>query len=98
MAAGWFAESLGSGLSLTLGLEEELILVDPLSLLPVDAVEWVLTRTRGDPRFSAELRACQVEARTPICPTAADARDELARARRRLVSLLADRVRLMGVA
>ena len=30
----------------TVGLEEELILVDPDTLMPVDAIEWLLTRFR----------------------------------------------------
>ena len=95
--AASFAAGFSSGLSLTLGLEEELILVDALSLLPVDAVEWVLARARGDACFTAELRACQVEARTPVCLTVADACRELAGARRRLDSLLGDRLRLLAV-
>jgi carboxylate-amine ligase len=83
---------------LSVGLEEELILVDAHSLLPVDAVESVLARVeRGDRCFAADLRACQVELRTPARLTAADAGRELASARRRLFALLPDHLRLLAV-
>jgi carboxylate-amine ligase len=79
-------------------MEEELILVDAQTLLPVDAVESVLAQVeRGDRCFAAELRSCQVELRTPVCLTAADAGRELASARRRLFALLPDRLRLLAV-
>jgi carboxylate-amine ligase len=95
LLAAWHSR-FASGRALTVGLEEELILVDPVSLLPVDDVEWVLARVRGDDRFAAELRACQVEVRTPVCLTVADACRELASARCRLVSLIGDRLRLVA--
>jgi hypothetical protein len=41
----------------TVGLEEELILVDADSLLPLDAVESVLAWLGGDDRFKPEFRA-----------------------------------------
>jgi glutamate---cysteine ligase / carboxylate-amine ligase len=83
--------------ALTLGLEEELILVDPDSLLPVDGIEPVLALVEGDDRFTAELRASQVELRTPICVTAADACRELSAGRRRLLTLVAGRMRVLAV-
>jgi len=100
-AASWLAASFeaafASAPSLTVGLEEELILVDPESLLPVDAIEPVLAAVEGDDRFAAELRASQVELRTRICLTVADACRELSSARRLLLSLLGGRFRLMAV-
>ena len=45
---------------LTVGLEEELILVDPLALEPVASARWLLDRLE-DPRFVAELRTVQLE-------------------------------------
>jgi carboxylate-amine ligase len=83
--------------ALTVGLEEELILVDAESLLPVDAIEPVLALVRGDDRFTAEVRASQVELRTPVCLTVADACRELSSARRRLLALLTCGVRLLAV-
>jgi carboxylate-amine ligase len=99
--SGRLADSLAGAFSTALprsvGLEEELILVDADSLLPVDAVDAVLARVEGDECFAAELRACQVELRTPVCFTAADAGRELASARRRLLCRLGDEVRLLAV-
>lgn len=91
------ALGFSSGLSLTVGLEEELILVDPATLEPVDAVEWVLRQLPLDHRFTAELRACQVELRTPVCPTVADACRELAAAGKLLRAHLGGRLHVMAV-
>jgi carboxylate-amine ligase len=83
----------------TVGLEEELILVDPGSLLPLNEVARVLELVGGggDSRFAAELRACQLELRTPACATVADARRELAAARARVVERLDGQFRLLAV-
>jgi glutamate---cysteine ligase / carboxylate-amine ligase len=101
VAASWlaasFEDAFASAPALTVGLEEELILVDPDSLLPVDAIEHVLALVEGDDRFTAELRATQVELQTPICLTVADACRELAGARRHLAARLGDRLRLLAV-
>lgn len=100
-AARWLAASFEHGFSsatgLTVGLEEELILVDSELLLPVDGIEWVLALVAGDDRFAAELRAAQVELRTPICLTVADACRELCGARTRLLELLGGRLRFLAV-
>lgn len=80
----------------TLGLEEELILVDPGSLEPVNAVEWVLAALGGDERFKPELRAAQLELVTPVCLTVADACRELESARVQFVSRLEGRVRVLA--
>lgn len=94
--ASSFAEGFAAGLPLTVGLEEELILVDPVSLLPADAIEWVLEQLPGDRRFTAELRASQVELRTPVCATVAAARRELASSRRLLRAQLGDQLRVIA--
>jgi carboxylate-amine ligase len=70
-----------SPLSLTVGAEEELMLVDPGDGSLVGAIEDVLTRTDGDARFHAEFRAAQVELVTRPCLSAADVGRELATAR-----------------
>ena len=66
---------------LTVGLEEELMLLDPgtLDLAPVAGE--VLGRLDGDARFKPELPAAQVELLTPPAASVADAAVSLARAR-----------------
>ncbi len=70
-----------SPLSLTVGAEEELMLVDPGDGSLVGAIEDVLRRTGGDARFQTEFRAAQVELVTRPCLSAADVGRELATAR-----------------
>jgi len=57
----------------TIGLEKELILVDPDSFGPVDAIESVLVSLEDDKRFKRELRVSQLEHVTPMCLTVKDA-------------------------
>ena len=80
---------------LTMGIEEELILVDPVTFAPVEAIDYVLGSVR-DPRVTAEFRAAQVELVTPIGLTAGALRAELAAARAAMVDALGGRVRLLG--
>jgi carboxylate-amine ligase len=76
-------------LSFTIGVEEELMLVDAetFDLAPLLA---------GDRRFSRELRAAQIEIITPVCMTAADACRELGHARRHLIERVDGRYRLLA--
>src|SRR6266550_1888610 len=76
-----YERGFSAELPLTVGLEEELILVDPDSLLPVDDIDWVLAKVRGDGRFKPEFRASQLELCTPVCLTVGDLARELASAR-----------------
>src|SRR5262249_6584894 len=80
---------------LTIGIEEELILVAPGSFAPAEAIASVLGAV-PDPRVTAEFRAAQVELVTPVGVTVAGLRAELAAARIALVDALAGRVRLLG--
>jgi carboxylate-amine ligase len=80
----------------TIGIEEELLLVDPWRFDLVPAVEQALTGVDGDRRFVRELREVQLEIVTPVCGTAADAGRELASARRTLVEALGGHVRLLA--
>jgi len=80
----------------TLGVEEELILIDRDSLEPVDA-GWVLAALDDETRFKPELRSAQLELVTPVCFTAADICRELARARDQVVSAIAGRARIIAV-
>ena len=66
------------GRSLTLGVEEELMLLDPESLALAPGVERMLP-AEG---LKTELFSCLVETNTPVCETAFEARDELRRLRR----------------
>lgn len=80
----------------SIGLEEELMLLDPetLDLAPVAA--HALERVSGDPRFKLELPAAQVEIVTPPCASVPAAADALAAARARLAAALDGTVRLAG--
>ena len=62
------------GRSLTLGVEEELMLLDPASLALAPGVERLLPQEG----LKTELFSCLVETNTPVCETAArGALDEL---------------------
>ena len=80
---------------LTVGVEEEMLLVDPRELELAPVVESVLAEIGRDDRYHRELRSSQLEIVTRVCSTAADACRELAAARRELVGLLDGRVRLL---
>ena len=66
------------GRALTLGVEEELLLLDPETLAPAAGVERLL----GPAGLKTELFSCFVETNTPVCESAAEAREELVRLRR----------------
>ena len=69
----------GFGRALTLGVEEELILVDARSLAPVPAVEELVPVP--DERLKYELFQSLVETTTPICADVYEALDALQRLR-----------------
>jgi carboxylate-amine ligase len=62
----------------TVGIEDELILVDPATLEPAAASEQVLRAFDGNPRVLPELRSTQIELITPVCLTAREAGESLA--------------------
>jgi carboxylate-amine ligase len=66
------------GRSLTIGVEEELMLLDVETLALAPGVEQLL----GPPGFKTELFSCLVETNTPVCATVQEAGDELRRLRR----------------
>ena len=80
------------------GVEEELILLDAESLMPMNAIERVIAAVDGDPRFATELRTCQIEIVTPPCETAAQVAIELAHARSDLVERIDSSIRPTAVA
>jgi carboxylate-amine ligase len=80
----------------SVGLEEEVMLMDPESLELADRADEVLERLRGDPRFKPELPASQLEIMmaphglvTDSARALIDARRELAAATDGLVALAA---------
>lgn len=82
---------------LTVGIEEELILLDPQTLAPAPAAARTLDALGDDSRFTRELKEAQVEILTPPCRSAAEAGRELAAARRVLVECLRGRFRVASV-
>jgi carboxylate-amine ligase len=69
---------------LTIGLEEEVMLLDPETLDLLPCAPQALERLGGDPRFKAELPAAQLEIITPPCSTPSQALAALAGGRRDL--------------
>jgi glutamate---cysteine ligase / carboxylate-amine ligase len=65
------------GRTLTIGVEEELLLLDPTTFEPAAGVERLL----GPEGLKTELFSCLVETNTPICETVDEARAELGRLR-----------------
>jgi carboxylate-amine ligase len=82
--------------SFTLGIEEELMLLDPATLDLVPRASELLERTAGDPRFKLELPASQIEIVSPPFDSVADATAFLATARRDLSAAASGLVRLAG--
>ena len=77
------ADRFGSEPPYSLGVEEELFLVDPLTGRQANASAAVLARLGPvEGRVEPELHACHVELITPICRNAAEAARTLARLRR----------------
>ena len=66
------------GRALTIGVEEELQLIDPETLALAPGVEKLL----GPDGLKTELFSCLIETNTPVCESAEEARAELVRLRR----------------
>ena len=81
---------------LTVGLEEELMLLDPETLDLTPEAPAALAALADDERFKLELPAAQIEVVTRPCSSIAEAAAELAAARERLAGALAGRYRLAG--
>jgi carboxylate-amine ligase len=65
----------------TVGIEEELMLLDPETLELAPLVDRALAAVEGDERFVPELREGQIEIRTPVSGNAVAAGIQLAEAR-----------------
>jgi glutamate---cysteine ligase / carboxylate-amine ligase len=81
---------------LTVGAEEELLLLDPATLAPVPASEWVLAEV-GESWAHPELWSAQVELVSGAGESPADAMGDLRAARTRLVEVLGGRLRIAGL-
>jgi carboxylate-amine ligase len=95
LLAAEFEQGFSQSLLPTVGLEEELVLVDPVSLEPASEAERVLSAL-DDPRFTAELRRAQIELVLPVCLTVAELGRELRAARNLLVVALGGGLRALG--
>lgn len=79
----------------TVGLEEELMLVDVATLDPVDSIDGVFDRLRS-PLFAREFATAQLELVIPPHLTVADLRRELAGARAEVVAATQGDARLLA--
>lgn len=77
---------------LTVGLEEEVMLLDPGTLQLSAVAERVLSRLGDDVRFTAELPASQLEIRTAPAGSAVEAGRALGEARKQLAAACGDDV------
>lgn len=80
----------------TVGIEEELMLIDPETLEPAPRAPQVMSWLAGDPRFKFELPAAQIEIATEPHATAVEAATALMAARRQLAAAVDGRVRPIG--
>ena len=80
----------------TLGLEEELVLLDPDRLVPVDAIERALRLLDGHVEAKPNLRACQLELVTRPFASVAEVARDLAAARAAAAAALGGELRLAG--
>jgi carboxylate-amine ligase len=70
--------AFGSSDPYTVGIEEELFLVDPVTGTQTNAADAVLARLEGNAgNVERELHACQVELITPVCGRVAEAVETL---------------------
>jgi glutamate---cysteine ligase / carboxylate-amine ligase len=79
-AASVLDHRFGAGDSYTLGVEEEYMLLDPVSFDLVQHIETVLDAVQGDEladRLNPELMQSVLEIATPVCRTAGDVQREL---------------------
>lgn len=83
-------------LALTVGAEEELMIVDEDHGAPIACIADVLSRVGPDPRFKAEFRQCQVEIVSPPRTTSTDVARDLAFARIDLATSLPPGARLLA--
>ena len=81
---------------MTLGIEEELMVLDAETLDLAPRAPAILAATDGDPRFKPELPAAQLEIAVPPAATVAAAAAALAAARAEIAAVAAPGARLAG--
>ncbi|HEY0516452.1 MAG TPA: glutamate-cysteine ligase family protein, partial [Solirubrobacteraceae bacterium] len=81
---------------LTFGIEEEVLVVDPVTLQPVARAAALLEHVSGDGRFKLELPAAQLEIVTPARGTLAELEADLALARADLQAALRPHAALLA--
>ena len=86
--------AFGAPSPLTVGVEEEVMLLDAGTLDLAPRAEEVLVRLEGDARFTRELPASQLEILTTPTATAGEAVAQLAEGRRALAAAVGDEMRL----
>jgi len=79
--------SFDAGGSPTVGIEEELMLLDPGTLDLAPRASEVLEALAGDPRFKGELPAAQIELISDPCETVGEAAAQVLAARARLAEV-----------
>src|SRR4051795_12498469 len=79
---------------MTVGIEEELMLVDARTFELTPRAHEVLATAGGDPRFKPELPAAQLEIAVPPAASVPDAATALARARAEIARVAAPGARL----
>jgi carboxylate-amine ligase len=79
---------------MTVGIEEELMLLDALTLDLAPRAHEILAATGGDARFKPELPAAQLEIAVPPAASVPEAAAALARARTEIAAVAAPRTRL----
>jgi glutamate---cysteine ligase / carboxylate-amine ligase len=89
VTAGRLREAFDAGAHLTVGIEEEVMLLDPETLDLAPRAEAVIDRLGGDPAFKLELPASQIEIVTPPRADVPAAARHLAGGRRRLAEAAA---------
>src|SRR3954452_7980701 len=95
-AADNLREAFDGVRDLTIGIEEELVVLDPETLAPVSAPESLFAGHPGEPRVKRELWRAQAELVTGVCETPREAAAELSLARRSLHAALGG-LRLAGL-
>jgi carboxylate-amine ligase len=81
---------------LTVGLEEELMVLDPVTLDLAPRAHHLLAALDRDARFKGELPAAQIELITDPAPTVDEAARQVAAARATLAAAAAGTARLAG--
>jgi glutamate---cysteine ligase / carboxylate-amine ligase len=81
---------------LTVGVEEEFMLLDPVTLDLLPASAQLIAATGGDARYHEELPASQIELTSPVCENASEVRGALVRGRRDLLAAAQGAIRLAG--